>query len=202
MANAILKVLEPLVIHTQVRLRRALLGRLILQAPHAILQDDDHKDVWTLDTGVVAPLLAEQTATHLMVTDTETATQHVPTARLQTLSVNAQQTARSVQTYLVCEALGCHSDLGRVRTSKPAMENSRLGLSRLYTLTNELSQSSVVTDRGSLFFMSQNTARPRFTCMHVNAAHIRQRRNTAEYDYDCRLSDRTRILGCEACSDH
>lgn len=68
---------------------------------------------------------------------------------------------------------------GRMRTSKPAMENSRLGLSRLYTLTNELSQSSVVTDRGSLFFMSQNTARPKFTCMHRSAIHIRQRRDEA-----------------------
>lgn len=44
------------------------------------------------------------------------------------------------------------------------MENSRLGLSRLYTLTKLLSQSMVVTLRGSRFLRSQNTARPRFTC--------------------------------------
>jgi len=50
--------------------------------------------------------------------------------------------------------------LGRMRTSNPAMEKSRFGLSLEYTLTKELSHSSVVRLRGSRFFMSQNTARP------------------------------------------
>ena len=53
--------------------------------------------------------------------------------------------------------------LGRMRHSKPLMLNSRLGLSLLYTDTKLLSHSSVVTERGSLFLMSQKTARPRFT---------------------------------------
>lgn len=54
--------------------------------------------------------------------------------------------------------------LGRMRTSKPHMENSRLGLSLLYTDTKELSQSIVVTLLGSRFLRSQKTARPKFTC--------------------------------------
>lgn len=36
--------------------------------------------------------------------------------------------------------------LGRMRTSKPHMLNSKLGLSLLYTLTKLLSQSRVVRD--------------------------------------------------------
>ena len=61
----------------------------------------------------------------------------------------------------------------RVRlTSKPHMEKSRLGLSREYTDTRELSQSRVVRLRGSRFFMSQKVARPRLTsCCR---AHVRQ----------------------------
>ncbi len=55
--------------------------------------------------------------------------------------------------------------LGRMRTSNPAMENSRFGLSLEYTLTKELSHSSVVRLRGNRFFMSQNTARP---CACIN----------------------------------
>lgn len=43
-------------------------------------------------------------------------------------------------------------------TSKPDMAKRRLGLSLEYTLTNELSQSKVVSERGSRFFMSQKTA--------------------------------------------
>lgn len=43
------------------------------------------------------------------------------------------------------------------------MEKSRLGLSLLYTLTKLLAHSKVVMERGRRFFMSQNTARPRFT---------------------------------------
>ena len=53
--------------------------------------------------------------------------------------------------------------LGRILHSNPDMLNSKLGLSLLYTLTKELLQRTVVTDRGSRFFISQNTARPRLT---------------------------------------
>ena len=58
--------------------------------------------------------------------------------------------------------------LGMIRTSKPHMLNSKLGLSREYTETNPLSHSSVVTDRGSRFLMSQNTALPRLTSCFIN----------------------------------
>lgn len=50
-----------------------------------------------------------------------------------------------------------------IRASKPDMLKSRLGLSLLYTLTRLLAHSSVLTLRGSLLRMSQNTARPRLT---------------------------------------
>ena len=89
---------------------------------------------------------------------------------------------------------------GRMRTSKPAMENSRLGLSRLYTLTNELSQSSVVTDRGSLFFMSQNTARPRFTCIHGNAAYQAEQVHSLA-PLQLPPDKQYKVLGCRVCSD-
>ncbi len=50
--------------------------------------------------------------------------------------------------------------LGRIRHSKPHMLNSRFGLSLLYTDTKLFSHCTVVTERGSRFLMSQNTARP------------------------------------------
>ena len=56
---------------------------------------------------------------------------------------------------------------GMIRTSNPHMLNSRLGLSLEYTLTNPLFHSREVSDRGRRFFMSQNTARPRFTSCFI-----------------------------------
>lgn len=50
--------------------------------------------------------------------------------------------------------------LGRIRHSKPHMLKRRLGLSLLYTETKLSSHRIEVTDRGSRFLMSQNTARP------------------------------------------
>mmetsp|Transcript_1049 Transcript_1049/g.2755 ORF Transcript_1049/g.2755 Transcript_1049/m.2755 type:complete len:228 (-) Transcript_1049:175-858(-) len=64
---------------------------------------------------------------------------------------------------LCAKPSACCRHLGRIRTSKPAMENSRLGLSRLYTLTKLFSHSNVVRLRGSRFLMSQKVARPRLT---------------------------------------
>ncbi len=52
---------------------------------------------------------------------------------------------------------------GRMRTSKPAMEKRRLGLSREYTDTKPFSHSMVVSERGSRLRSSQNVARPRLT---------------------------------------
>ena len=57
--------------------------------------------------------------------------------------------------------------LGLMRTSKPHMSKSRLGLSLLYTLTKLLLHSNVVCDRGKRFLMSQKTARPRFTSCFI-----------------------------------
>mmetsp|Transcript_39079 Transcript_39079/g.93741 ORF Transcript_39079/g.93741 Transcript_39079/m.93741 type:complete len:225 (-) Transcript_39079:513-1187(-) len=57
--------------------------------------------------------------------------------------------------------------LGMIRTSNPHMLKSRFGLSREYTETNPLSHSSVVSDRGSRFRMSQNTALPRLTSCFI-----------------------------------
>jgi hypothetical protein len=56
--------------------------------------------------------------------------------------------------------------LGRIRHSKPLILNSKFGLSLEYTLTKLFSHWMVVVDRGSLFFMSQNTARPLKTNMY------------------------------------
>ena len=50
--------------------------------------------------------------------------------------------------------------LGRMRHSKPLMLKSKFGLSLEYTLTKLFSHWMVVVERGSLFLMSQNTARP------------------------------------------
>ena len=47
------------------------------------------------------------------------------------------------------------------------MLKSRLGLSLEYTLTKLLSHSKVVKLRGKRFFMSQKTARPRFTSCFI-----------------------------------
>lgn len=49
---------------------------------------------------------------------------------------------------------------GRIRHSKPLMLNNKLGLSLEYTLTKLFSHCMVVVERGSLFLISQNTARP------------------------------------------
>lgn len=50
--------------------------------------------------------------------------------------------------------------LGRMRHSKPLILNSKLGLSLEYTLTKLFSHWIVVVERGNLFLISQNTARP------------------------------------------
>ena len=57
---------------------------------------------------------------------------------------------------------------GKILTSKPDMLNRRFGLSLLYTLTRLFSHSKVVMLLGSLFFISQNTARPRFTSCFIS----------------------------------
>ena len=79
---------------------------------------------------------------------------------------------------------------GRMRTSNPAMENSRFGLSLEYTLTKELSHSSVVRLRGSRFFMSQNTARPCANAYRKTQRQIQQnsRRSTAADACPARMS--------------
>ena len=52
------------------------------------------------------------------------------------------------------------------------MLNSMFGLSRLYTLTKPLFQSIVVRLRGSRFFTSQNTARPRCTSCFISRMRL------------------------------
>ena len=66
-----------------------------------------------------------------------------------------------------CSSRGMRT-FGRMRTSKPHMSNSRFGLSREYTHTNDRSHSTVVSDRGRRLFMFQNTARPRFTSCFIS----------------------------------
>lgn len=53
--------------------------------------------------------------------------------------------------------------LGRIRTSKPHMENRSWGLSFEKTLTKVSSHSIVVSDRGRLCLTFQKTARPKLT---------------------------------------
>ena len=61
----------------------------------------------------------------------------------------------------------CMRIFGINLTSNPHMLNSKFGLSFENTEQNPLSHSNVVNDRGKRFFMSQNTARPKFTSCFI-----------------------------------